>query len=244
MVATAVFAGWRASHLCRRLPRGGGGSGAAENGRRGESSSDSWRACFSRFVPNDPYFAYSASNAGYQWHLRNTGSNGAVAGIDVNVVPAWDAVQGTGFASASSTTDCRWPIPNSSPNVDTINGYDWNGGDSDPSPGAGDNHGTACAGVAAARGNNALGVSGAAPQATLVGLRLTSALVSDSEERLLFPGVTTSFKSKNSGPDDDGNIVEGPGALAAAAALADAATNGRGGDHLCLGRRERSRQRR
>src|SRR6185503_1884159 len=36
-------------------------------------------------TPNDPRFV-----AGDQWHLRNTGQNGGVAGADVGAVAAWD----------------------------------------------------------------------------------------------------------------------------------------------------------
>lgn len=54
--------------------------------------------------------------------------------------------------------------------------------DSDPSPSNNDAHGTACAGVAAARGNNLLGVSGVAPEASLVGMRLISGPSTDLDE--------------------------------------------------------------
>jgi hypothetical protein len=45
------------------------------------------RQLFGKAVPNDPFFAYNAANAGYQWHLQNTGENGGTAGVDVKVVP-------------------------------------------------------------------------------------------------------------------------------------------------------------
>lgn len=36
--------------------------------------------------PTDPLFSE-------QWHIKNTGSiAGSVAGVDLNVLPAWDAV--------------------------------------------------------------------------------------------------------------------------------------------------------
>ena len=55
------------------------------------------RKLFHRLVPNDPLFTYNASNAGYQWHLQNTGQNGATTGIDLKVVPTWDSYKGAGI---------------------------------------------------------------------------------------------------------------------------------------------------
>ncbi len=64
--------------------------------------------------------------------------------------------------------------------VDDVNGWDFGGclppsttgcGDNNPSPVGGEDHGTAVAGVAAARGNNNLGVSGACPNCRMMLLR-------------------------------------------------------------------------
>jgi len=44
-----------------------------------------------KFVPNDPRYAWSAGNTSYQWHLNNTGENGSVANLDVNVERVWDS---------------------------------------------------------------------------------------------------------------------------------------------------------
>jgi dTDP-4-dehydrorhamnose reductase len=130
-----------------------------------------------RFLPNDTLFTQ-------QWHLRNTGQGGGTAGLDVNVVPVWDAWKGTGKRIAIVDDGLQTSHPDLAPNVDTVNDHDWNDATpDDPSPDITvDHHGTSCAGVAAARGNNGLGVSGAAPEATLVGLRLIAGNVSDAEE--------------------------------------------------------------
>lgn len=67
--------------------------------------------------------------------------------------------------------------------ADDINGWDFTGCDGAPGPGCGDNnptgpdttfgrHGTAVAGAAAARGNNALGVTGSCPNCSLLLIRL------------------------------------------------------------------------
>ena len=185
---------------------------------------------FHRFLPNDPYFAYNATNPGYQWHLSNTGQNGATAGSDVNVTPVWDSYKGTGVRIGIVDDGLEVGHPDLAPNVDLVNSFDFNDNDSDPSPGAKDFHGTSVAGVAAARGNNGIGGSGVAPEATLVGLRLIAAPTTDQQEADAFSYKTDiiSAKSNSWGPYDGAFGYAGPGALSAQA-LADAATLGRSG---------------
>lgn len=188
------------------------------------------RKLFHRLVPNDPLFAYNASNAGYQWHLQNTGQNGATTGIDLNIVSTWDSYKGTGIRIGIVDDGLETSHPDLAANVDTTNDYDFNGLDDDPSPGTGDFHGTACAGVAAARGNNGVGVSGSAPEATLVGLKLIAAPTTDADEADAFgyKQDIIAIKSNSWGPYDDAYGHGGPGPLSLAA-MQDAVTNGRGG---------------
>lgn len=187
-----------------------------------------------RLIPNDPLFSR-------QWHLRNTGSNpgvtGLVAGNDINVTSAWDTSLGTGVNIAIVDDGLQVAHPDLAPNARTDIDIDINYNDNDPSPDlAGDNHGTACAGVAAARGNNSVGVSGAAPNASLVGVRLISAAATDAQEAqglthqltAANPADRVSIYSNSWGPADDGVTLEGPGPLAKAA-LQNGVTNGRGG---------------
>jgi subtilisin-like proprotein convertase family protein len=195
-----------------------------------------------RFTPNDPFFSYSAANAGYQWHLKNTGALGGTAGIDVNVSSVWDTYKGTGVRIAIVDDGLQKTHPDLSANVDPLatEHHNWNGSPGtvdDPSPNTADDyHGTSCAGVAAARGNNGVGVSGAAPEATLVGLRLIAAAESDQDEADAINWlINTSgsnpvipIKSNSWGPDDSSLVMEGPGTLASAA-LVNATTAGRGG---------------
>jgi subtilisin-like proprotein convertase family protein len=187
-----------------------------------------------RLIPNDPLF-------GRQWHLLNTGTNtgvsGLVAGNDVNVTSVWDNYQGDGINIGIVDDGLQVAHPDLAPNARTDIDIDINYGDDDPSPDlTADDHGTACAGVAAARGNNALGVSGAAPHAWLVGVRLISAMATDAQEAQALNHQLTSatasdrisIYSNSWGPNDDGATLEGPGPLAAAA-LQNGVTNGRGG---------------
>ncbi len=188
------------------------------------------RTMAKRFTPNDPFFADNAANAGYQWHLQNTGARGGTAGVDVNVTTAWGTVKGAGVRIGIVDDGIELAHPDLAAHVDTINDYDFNGGDADPSAEFGDDHGTAVAGIAAAIGNNGLGVSGVAPEATLVALRLIAGPVTDAEEAAAFTrrADIIEIKSNSWGPYDSGDIVQGPGLLASFA-LQDAIANGRAG---------------
>lgn len=175
-----------------------------------------------RLIPNDTYFSS-------QWHLRNTGQSGGVSGVDANIVSVWDSYRGSGVRIGIVDDGLQTTHPDLAANVDTTNDQDWNDSTpNDPSPAvAYDYHGTACAGVAAAVGGNSLGVSGAAPAATLVGLRLIAAPISDSDiaEAFAWKNDLIQIKSNSWGPVD---MLDGPGPLATAA-LATAAQSGRGG---------------
>jgi subtilisin-like proprotein convertase family protein len=127
-------------------------------------------------VPNDTFFAQ-------QWHLKNTGQGGGKVGSDMRVENVWNTYKGSGIRIGIVDDGLDILHPDLAPNVDNVaNHYDWNDDppDLDPSPRPNENvklddsHGTAVGGVAAARGNNGAGVSGVAPEATLVGFRLIS----------------------------------------------------------------------
>ncbi|MFO1520509.1 MAG: S8 family serine peptidase [Kiritimatiellia bacterium] len=181
-----------------------------------------------RAMPNDPL-------VGAQWHLKYQGQSGALAGTDINVESVWNypgaGLRGAGIRIGIIDDGLETAHPDLAANVDTVNDHDWDDATPDtPDPSTDDDHGTACAGNAAARGNNGVGVSGSAPEATLVGLRLISAAVGDTEEGEALgwlPGLVQ-VKSNSWGPNDDAVTLEGPGTLASAALKAGAET-GRGG---------------
>lgn len=160
-----------------------------------------------KFTPDDPLFPN-------QWHLNNTGQGGGTAGEDVNITGAWDTYKGTGTVIAIVDDGLEIGHEDLAPNVLAGESYDYTDGDGDPSPtGTGDNHGTSCAGVAAARGNNATGVSGAAPEASLVGFRLLGAETDANEaDALTRSGDLVDVYSNSWGPLDTG-VLEGPGPL-------------------------------
>jgi len=185
-----------------------------------------------RLVPNDPRYAYSSANPRYQWHLNNTGENGAVAGIDANLSSVWDDYLGTGITIAIVDDGLEVDHPDLAPNANTAIDHDWNDATpDDPTPdNSFDDHGTACAGVAAARGDNGIGVSGAAPRASLVGLRLIAAGVSDADEAeaMNWRGDVIEVKSNSWGPFDARGTLDDSGPLVKAA-FKNSVENGRGG---------------
>ncbi len=176
----------------------------------------------SRAVPNDPLF-------NKQWHLRNTGQSGGTPGADANIVDVWNSYTGSGVVIGIVDDGLQHMHPDLSPNYLASFSYDFNGHDSDPTPAGSDSHGTSVAGVAAARGGNSRGVSGAAPQAGLAGLRLTAAGITDAQEAdaLSYQNQSIDIYNSSWGPEDAGT-VQGAGPLTLAA-IANSVASGRGG---------------
>ncbi|MFT4642008.1 MAG: subtilisin-like proprotein convertase family protein, partial [Verrucomicrobiales bacterium] len=185
-----------------------------------------------KLIPNDALFTNDPNKDGYQWHLQNTGDRGGVAGVDANVVSVWDTYRGSGIVIGIIDDGLEVSHPDIAPNVDTANDHDWN--DATPNDPTGDatidNHGTSCAGVAAARGNNAIGGSGVAPEATLVGLRLIAAGNTDADEAEALGWMPDhiDITSNSWGPSDLPDNLSGPGTLTQAT-LRNTAALGRDG---------------
>jgi subtilisin-like proprotein convertase family protein/methionine-rich copper-binding protein CopC len=171
-----------------------------------------------------------------QWHLRNSGQSGGLAGVDVRAEQAWAQSTSAGLVLGSRATiaivddGLQWAHPDLQANYLAAASYDYNFNDADPSPGNTDAHGTSCAGVAAAVGDNTLGVSGIAPKARLSGIRLIAAGATDSQEgqALNHALQLNDIYSNSWGPADSGRGLDAIGP-AAKAALANGFSNGRGG---------------
>jgi subtilisin family serine protease len=142
------------------------------------------------YVPNDPLFSQ-------QWHLRNTGQDGGTANADARLTGAWDVEKGSRDITIAVIDDgVQLSHPDLATNiytnpgeipdnhvdddhngyVDDVHGWNFLSGTNDVRPvgsgEGGDNHGTAVAGIAAARGNNAIGVSGACPRCTILPVKI------------------------------------------------------------------------
>ena len=123
-------------------------------------------------VPKIPFGTTNDPLYPNQWHLKNTGQGGGKATADVNIERAWDITRGTqDITIAIMDTGTDAAHEDLAPNM--VPGYDFIDQDADPSPsGPNDNHGTACAGVAAGIGNNGIGVSGAAQNCKIMPIRI------------------------------------------------------------------------
>ena len=178
---------------------------------------------YPRWTPNDPYFSD-------QWHLENTGQDNGVSGEDVNITGAWNNVRGTGVVIGVVDDGLEWDHDDLKTNYESTLDYDYCNYDGNPEPAGWDAHGTAAAGVAAATGNNGLGVSGAAPDASLAGLMLIACGNSDSDEANALSHLNDDIDiySNSWGPSDNGRTLSGPGPLMIAA-FEDDAYNGRNG---------------
>ncbi len=131
-----------------------------------------------------------------QWHLNNTGQNGALDDADIDAPEGWDLSRGGGTVIAIIDSGVQtdhpdlaiWTNPGESGNGKENNGIDddgngyiddyhgWDFGKDDNNPNPGSSHGTSVAGVAAAIGNNDLGVIGSAPSAEILPIKINLSL--------------------------------------------------------------------
>ncbi|MBC2603389.1 subtilisin family serine protease [Puniceicoccus vermicola] len=146
------------------------------------------------FVPDDPYFDPFTYDGGElyagQWHLLNQAPvTGDSAGLDVNIWEAWsNGFTGAGVIIGIVDDGTQGNHPDLIDNFE--NDYSWGfGKDAATNLGEsyrggpvrsglgsdGDSHGTSVAGVSAARGDNGIGMTGAAPYSGIAGLRLINA---------------------------------------------------------------------
>jgi subtilisin family serine protease len=177
-------------------------------------------------LPNDP-------RVGEQWHLKRSGA--ALAGTDMNVEGAWDYAgganagsRGRGIKIGILDDSFQTAHPDFVGGVDTAIDYDFLANDGDPSPVlTDDNHGTAVGGVAGARGNNGVGVSGVAPEATLVGLRMLGGSTTEQVIADALSHRVDVIQVKNNSWGYNGALFKTEPLLEAA--LKNAAENGRDG---------------
>lgn len=118
------------------------------------------------YIPNDSLFPQ-------QWALRNTGQGGGIAGQDIHAVNAWDISRGSNAITIAIIDEgVDYTHPDFNVPGKLVTGYDAIRRINDPAPSNNDAHGTACAGIATAGGNNAIGISGVAPNCRLMGVRI------------------------------------------------------------------------
>ena len=109
-----------------------------------------------------------------QWTFKNTGQQGGIPGIDINIEPAWRITKGNGnikIAIVDEGVDLTHPDLEA--NLLKYLGYDATGGNSKGSYTGNDGHGTWCAGVVGAI-DNSIGVVGVAPKCKMIPIRIFS----------------------------------------------------------------------
>ena len=132
-------------------------------------------------VPNDPTYSL-------QWGLKNTGqaisyTNTVVGtpGADINIEPAWTLHTGDeNVIIAIIDTGLDYLHPEFAGRV--VPGYDIYNNDNDPMDDG--NHGTACAGIAAASGNNGIGVAGVNWNCKIMPVKIFPAIGGTSTENV------------------------------------------------------------
>ncbi|MEZ5405389.1 MAG: S8 family serine peptidase [Verrucomicrobiia bacterium] len=155
------------------------------------------------------------------WHLKDQSPLASVP-LDMNVELAWDSVSGlgVGLAIVDDGLDVKHPdlkahIPKRRERLNV--NFNRRKISYNPKPKRHDIHGTACAGLAAAVGNNAKGVAGVAYDATLIGIRLIAKPFTDEEAAMAMKWRPDriSIYSSSWGPFDSGlDLVEAsPGPL-------------------------------
>ncbi len=116
--------------------------------------------------PNDPFFPD-------QWHLHNTGQTGGTPGADINALAAWEITTGDPnivVAVIDTGVDMNHPdlVAALVPGYDFWDDDDW----PQPLPTPGDAHGTMCAGMIGAQGDNGIGVVGVAWNCKIMPIRI------------------------------------------------------------------------
>jgi len=142
--------------------------------------------CSNPSVPNDTLY-------GQQWALKNTGQFGGTAGSDIDVECAWTITKGAGqtigvidngFGSITTGAEFGGQLWTNNAELngiagvdddgngfkDDVHGYDFNMDSGDIFGGS---HGTQCAGLIVAKRNNTTGISGVAPDARAMILKVS-----------------------------------------------------------------------
>lgn len=114
-----------------------------------------------------------------QWHLKKTVINGKQVDAHAGVEAAWSLSEGDDVIIAVIDDGMDLAHEEFAGAGKIVSPRDVTRRTNNPSPGDGDNHGTACAGVACANGR--VGASGVAPHAKLMPIRLASGLGAQAE---------------------------------------------------------------
>jgi len=167
------------------------------------------------------------------WYLNRNLRDASLP--DMNVSGAWSqGYSGRGVAVTFLDDGLEKDHPDIAQNYDPNASTDINSNDDDPTPRYEETnenkHGTRCAGEVAAVANNSICSVGVAFNAWIGGIRMLDGDVTDSVEAssLSHNSNHISIYSASWGPDDNGEVVDGPGLLTKKAFI-EGATKGRNG---------------
>jgi subtilisin-like proprotein convertase family protein len=136
-----------------------------------------------------------------QWHLVNTGQFGGTAGQDVSVESVWSDFRGEGVRVSIVDDGVDLTHEDLQANANVTDSHDYLG---NASPDLAE-HGTAVAGLVAARDLNGVGGRGVAPRVSFVSYNFLQDSTSANEFDAMVRGMATNTISSNSwGDADDG----------------------------------------
>ena len=172
-----------------------------------------------------------------QWHLATTSIGGQSITASANVAAAHALTQGEQVTIAVIDTGVDIDHEEFASAGKIVAPRDATSGDGDPRPLPGENHGTACAGVACADG--VAGATGVAPRARLMPIRMVSQLGSQQEANAFFWAASNGadviscswgpLDGRWFDPSDPRHTVPAPLPDSTRLAIDHAVTQGRGG---------------
>jgi thermitase len=139
--------------------------------------------------PNDQYFPM-------QWHLYNTGQSGGTPGADIRAPEAWEITTGDPNVIVAVLD---YGVDDSHPDLmnNLLPGYDFYDDDETTEPAMDHKinaHGTACAGLIAAQGNNELGGTGVTWNCNVMPIRIGGFRANGSEYRVTADVLATALR--------------------------------------------------
>lgn len=176
---------------------------------------------------NDPFYPQ-------QWSLKNVGNNvptnppNVIADVDMDVDSAWNITKGD---SNLVIAICDTGVDTTHPDLRRVFGYDFANDDGNPNDDG--NHGTACAGIVAAIGNNNLGVTGVAYQCKIMPIKILNSAGSIPGYHIAVFGIVWAYQHGASVISCSWGFTGGASSLLYNA-VNDAARNGRNGKGTVL----------
>ena len=196
----------------------------AENGQFAWAEVDFMRL-MNRFNTNDTFLAN-------QWSLNNTGSslqNNGTPGADMKVFNAWGISTGSANIKVA-ILDEGVDLVHPDLQANMLGGFDGTGLNSGGAPSGNDAHGTACAGIVAAVGNNNLGIAGVAYGSKIVPIRIAYSSGSTWVTQNSWIGTCIDWAWQTAGADVLSNSWGGGGSSALINdPITRSVTQGRGG---------------